>query len=71
MATLKTTSTSTISMQHTALIIMVQPLVEGMISTWQIMRATIITLALTVTRTQVHTVTITSGLEAAVSVQMS
>ena len=71
MATLKTTSIGTTSMPHTAVIIMVQLLAEGMISIWRIMRAIIITLVLTVTRTQVPTVTIISGLDHLVSAQMN
>lgn len=61
MATLKTTSTSTTSMALIATTIMVQPLVEGMISTSQTMLEVIITLTLIATRTPVPTVTTNSG----------
>ena len=52
---------------------MVQPLVEGMISTLQTTQDTIITLTFIVTaiRIQVPIVTVICGLEAVASVQMS
>ena len=58
---------------HTATITMVQPLVEGMISTLQTTQDTIITLTFIVTaiRIQVPIVTVICGLEAVASVQMS
>ena len=71
MALSKTTSTNTTSMLHTAVIIMVQPLVEGMTCTWQTMQVTIIILASIATPTRVPTATIGSGLAHLVSAQMS
>lgn len=58
---------------HTAAMTMVQPLVEGMISTLQTTQDTIITLTFIVTaiRIQVPIVTVICGLEAVASVQMS
>ena len=60
-------------MPHTATIIMVQPLVQGMISTLQTTQDTIITLTFLVAaiRIQVPIVTVICGLEAVTSVQMS
>ena len=61
-------------MQHTAIIVTVQRLEGDMTFTFPIMRVAIIILTSIATRTPVPTVTITSGLEAAmetVSVQMS
>ena len=60
-------------MPHTVAITMVQPLVEGMISTLQTTQDPIITLTLVVTaiRIQVPIVTVICGLEAVASVQMS
>ena len=58
---------------HTAAMTMVQPLVEGMISTLQTTQDTIISLTFIVTaiRIQVPIVTVICGLEAVASVQMS
>ena len=60
-------------MPHTATINMVQPLVEGMISTLQTTQDTIITLTFIVAaiRIQVPIVTVICGLETITSVQMS
>ena len=60
-------------MPHTATMAMVQPLVEGMISTLQTTQDTIITLTLFVAaiRIQVPIVTVVCGLEAVASAQMS
>ena len=58
---------------HTATITMVQPLVEGMISTLQTTQDTIITLSFIVTaiRIQVPVIAVMCGLEAITSAQMS
>lgn len=61
--TLKITSISIISMPHTAIITMVQPLVGGTIFTFLPTQIVTIILTLIVTRTQAHTATIISGLE--------
>ena len=60
-------------MPHTATIIMVQPLVQGMISTLQTTQDTIITLTFIVTaiRIQVPVIAVMRGLETITSAQMS
>ena len=50
--------------------IMVQPLVEDMTSTWQIMLGTIIIITLVATRTPVPTVTVIFGPEVIPSAQV-
>ena len=58
-------------MPYTATMVMVQPLVRVMISTLRTMQEAITILTLVVARTLVPTVTIISGPETTISVQVS